>query len=246
MRTLVARTLLLAALLALPGAAPADAEPPLRALGAQGPLGDERLSNETTITRWAHPARRAVVRSAPRTSARGVARLRYFTEDARAEVYLVLASRRAGGRTWLRVRVPGRPNGRSGWVRSNALGPLHAVRTQLVVNRATAHATLYRSGRPVWRAPVGVGAPGTPTPAGRFWIRELLKASGGVYGPWAFGTSAYSTLSDWPGGGVIGIHGTNQPQLLPGRPSHGCIRVRNGDLARLVKLMPIGTPVKIL
>ena len=52
---------------------------------------------------------------------------------------------------------------------------------------------------------------------------------GGSYGPWAFGTSAYSVLSDWPGGGVIGIHGTNQPHLIPGRPSHGCVRVEIGD-----------------
>ena len=77
------------------------------------------------------------------------------------------------------------------------------------------------------------------------YIRELLPASGGVYGPWTFGTSAYSSLSDWPGGGVIGVHGTNQPGLLPGRPSHGCIRVRNDDIRRLARLMPIGTPVHI-
>jgi len=63
---------------------------------------------------------------------------------------------------------------------------------------------------------------------------------------YAFGTSAYSpTLTDWPGGGVIGIHGTNQPQLVPGRPSHGCVRVRNPDMLRLSHLMPLGTPVWI-
>jgi lipoprotein-anchoring transpeptidase ErfK/SrfK len=61
----------------------------------------------------------------------------------------------------------------------------------------------------------------------------------------AFGTSAYSVLSDWPGGGVVGIHGTNQPGLLPGRVSHGCIRVPNAKIARLARLMPIGTPVRI-
>jgi len=52
-------------------------------------------------------------------------------------------------------------------------------------------------------------------------------------------------LSDWPGGGVVGIHGTNQPQLIPGRPSHGCIRVPNAAIKRLWQLMPIGTPVRI-
>ena len=240
---LALRACLLVAVAALFGAAPAAGE--VRPLGAQGPLGDERLSNETTLTRWAHPARRAIVRSSLRRGARAVARLRYWTEDRRPEVYVALASRRAHGATWLRIRVPGRPNGRTGWVRADALGTLHAVRTQFVVDRRTAHATLYRDGKPVWHEPVGVGAPGTPTPAGRFYIREVLRASGGVYGPWAFGTSAYSSLSDWPGGGVVGVHGTDQPQLLPGRPSHGCIRVRNADIVRLVRLMPIGTPVHI-
>ena len=70
-------------------------------------------------------------------------------------------------------------------------------------------------------------------------------SSGRIYGSWAFGTSAYSALSDWPGGGVIGIHGTNQPWLIPGRPSHGCIRRRNRAIVRLVGLMSIGTPVQI-
>jgi lipoprotein-anchoring transpeptidase ErfK/SrfK len=79
---------------------------------------------------------------------------------------------------------------------------------------------------------VRIRAPSTrcsTTPAGRFYIRERLRKrrDSPIYGPWAFGTSAYSALSDWPGGGVVGIHGTNQPGLIPGRPSHGCIRVRN-------------------
>jgi lipoprotein-anchoring transpeptidase ErfK/SrfK len=44
----------------------------------------------------------------------------------------------------------------------------------------------------------------------------------------------------------VGIHGTNQPQLVPGRPSHGCIRMRNSDILRLGRLMPVGTPLRIL
>ena len=246
MKMLVVKTLLIAALTTVLAAVPAAATPSVREPGAQGPLGDERLSDEKTVTRWAHPAQRGPVRSAPRRTARRVATLTYWTEDRRAEVYLVLASRIVGDATWVQVRVPGRPNGRTGWVRREALGPLHVVTTQLVVDRRTAHATLYRDGQPIWHVPVGVGAPSTPTPAGRFYIREKLRGGGGAYGPWAFGTSAYSVLSDWPGGGVIGIHGTNQPGLLPGRPSHGCIRVRNADIQRLARIMPIGTPVHIV
>ncbi len=146
---------------------------------------------------------------------------------------------------WLKIRLPGRPNGRTGWVPATALGRLNVVRTQLVVDRRKLRATLRRDGRIVWQAPVGVGAPATPTPAGRFWVRERLRGDGGTYGPWAFGTSAYSSMRDWMFGGVVGIHGTNQPGLIPGRPSHGCIRVRNADLKRLVRLLPTGTPVRI-
>ena len=241
---LVAQTVALAALaIAVPVQLAAAAE--VRAPGAQGPLGDERLSDEQTVTRWAHPAERAAVRSDPSPGARRVARLRFFTEDRRPEVYVVLESRKADGATWLRVRLPMRPNGRTGWVRAAALGPLRVVRTQLVVDRGSLRATLFRAGRPIWSAPVGVGAAATPTPAGRFYVRERLRGFGGTYGPWAFGTSAYSILSEWPGGGVIGIHGTDRPDLLPGRVSHGCIRVPNRKIVRLARLMPIGTPIHI-
>jgi hypothetical protein len=244
MKVLVLRTVVLALVAALLSAAAAAGA--VREPGAQGPLGNERLSDETSVTRWAHAARRAPVRTAPRRGARSLTRLRYWTEDHRPEVYLVLASRRVRGTTWLHIRVPGRPNGRTGWVAADALGALHLVRTRFVVDHRTLRATLYRAGRVIWQAPVGVGAPGTPTPRGRFYIREKLRAAGGVYGPWAFGTSAYSSLSDWPGGGVVGVHGTNQPGALPARISHGCIRVRNADIERLARLMPIGTPVQIL
>ena len=206
------------------------------------------VSNERTRTRWAHAYSRSVVRVRPRRDAKRVTRLRYDTEDGYPEVYLVLARYRdARGRHWLKVRLPMRPNGRTGWVPRDALGTLHTVNTFLHVDKKRLRATLYRNGRRIWREPVGIGARGTETPSGRFYIRERLRvrSRGSLYGPLAFGTSAYSKLSDWPGGGVVGIHGTNEPELIPGRPSHGCIRVRNPDIVRLGKLMPIGTPVRI-
>jgi hypothetical protein len=227
----------------------ADAPPPLRPLDAYGPLANERLSDERRLTRYANAVARVPIRTRPNSKARQITRLRYRTEDGPLEVYPVLESRLdAIGRTWLRVRVPMRPNGRTGWVRRQTLGPLRVVRTRLRVDRRTLRAMLYRDGRRIWSSRIGVGAPGTPTPAGRFWIRTRIQVleSGTIYGPWAFGTGAYSVLSDWPGGGVVGIHGTNQPQLIPGRPSHGCIRVPNRNIRRLARLMPIGTPVQIL
>ncbi|MGI8461354.1 MAG: L,D-transpeptidase [Solirubrobacterales bacterium] len=226
--------------LAFSPAAKAEARPDLD--------GSVRLSNERTITRWANAEHRALIRKRPISSSRRITRVHSFTEDGFPEVYLLL--RRwtdPEGGSWLQVRIPMRPNGRKGWVRDSALGRSHLVRTRLEVDRKKQRATLFRSGQRIWRSRVGVGAPLTPTPAGRFWIRERIKVaeSGSSYGPWAFGTSAYSRLSEWPGGGVIGIHGTDQPNLIPGRPSHGCVRVRNGAIKRLAHRMPTGTPVRI-
>ena len=62
----------------------------------------------------------------------------------------------------------------------------------------------------------------------------------------AFGISARSAvLTDWPGGGYVGIHGTNQPGLIPGYISHGCIRMRNAAILALGRLMKVGSPVSI-
>ena len=236
---MVALLALVLALL-LPAAASAGIVP--------GASGSVRLSNEWTVTHWAHPVRKAPIRWLPNSGARLITRTHYLTEDGFPEVYPVLRRwRDATWHTWLEVRIPMRPNGRKGWVRRSALGPRYRVRTVLVVVRHELRATLYRRGHRIWRAPVGIGKPSTPTPTGHFWIREKFRTPvpGGLYGPVAFGSSDYSVLSDWPGGGIIGIHGTSEPFLIPGRPSHGCIRVQNRAVRRLWRLMPVGTPLLI-
>ena len=222
--------------------------PPLSPSAAAGSNGEVPRLDGRRFAYWAHPQQRASVRQLPSQASRPVARLHYLTEDGFPEVYPVL--RRFTDRTghrWLGIAVPMRPHGRVGWVRESVLGPLYRVRTRLMVDRMRMRAVLYRSGRRIWRSPIGVGRLATPTPAGHFWIRERFRVAdpGGPYGPRAFGTSAYSRLSDWPGGGVIGIHGTNDPGLIPDRPSSGCIRVPNRAIGRLYRLMPIGTPVKV-
>jgi len=218
-------------------------------LASASPAGAAVLSDRHTISHWAYPASEAPVRAAPAAHARSVGRLRLLTSDAQAELYLALASRQvADGSTWIRIQVPSRPNGLWGWVPATALGPLHTVDGYLRIDRRRLRATLYRGGRAIFVAPVGVGKPGTQTPGGSFWVVEKLRAIGSpVYGPYAIGTSAYApTLSEWPGGGVVGIHGTNEPQLIPGRPSHGCIRMRNSDISRLWRMIALGTPIEIV
>jgi lipoprotein-anchoring transpeptidase ErfK/SrfK len=207
-----------------------------------------RLSNETTFTRWTDAVSRARAYARPTPHSRRVGRLRLLTEDGYPEVYLLLVSEaQPDGTTWVRIRLPQRPNNVTGWVRREALGPFRVVHTRLVVDRSAQRVTLYDRGRERFRARVGVGAPGTPTPRGSFWIREKFHVAGNsLYGTRAMGTSAYSdVLTDWPGGGVIGLHGTSEPWLIPGRPSHGCVRLENRDIERLYARTPIGTPVRI-
>ena len=83
----------------------------------------------------------------------------------------------------------------------------------------------------------------------RFWIRETFKLTSrsSPYWPYAIGTSDYSTLTDWPGGGVVGIHGDfGEPQLIPGDPSHGCVRMHDADIAWLATRVQLGTPVHVI
>lgn len=214
----------------------------------QAATDDGTLSDEARVTYWAYPESSEAVRVDPSATAAKVATLRMSTELGAPEVYLVLTRKTVAGEPWLQIRVPMRPNGTTGWVPETALTDLHVTYTRLVVDLGKRRATLFESGAPIWRAPIGIGKAGTPTPRGSFYIRQRLQLNGrgGVYGAYAFGTSAYSnTLSDWPGGGVIGIHGTNQPRLIPGRVSHGCIRVRNAQIRDLRSLMGVGTPLLV-
>ncbi len=205
----------------------------------------------------APPGRDDLGRGAPRRHARVRGRcaprarsasLEAQTPEATTNIVLPLARRRdARGDLWIRVRLPALPNGLTGWVPRAALGTYGTVRTRVAVDLARRRLTLLRDGRVVLRVPVGVGAPGAPTPRGQFVVRNrLTRFSSKFYGPIALGTSARSaTLTDWPGGGYVGIHGTDRPDLIPGAVSHGCIRLRNADIVRLARELPIGTPLTI-
>jgi L,D-transpeptidase catalytic domain len=202
---------------------------------------DERVA-------WFAPVRHAVVaRTRPTPEGAGLAAIAAVTPEGTTNIVRVISQRATSAGLWVRVELAALPNGRSGWVPRSSLGGLHVVHAHLIVDRERFTATLLVDGRRVFSTQVGVGMPSSPTPAGTFYVRDRLSGFGDpFYGPLAFGTNARSAqLTDWPGGGFIGIHGTNEPQLIPGRISHGCIRMRNDDILRLGRLMPVGTPVTI-
>ncbi len=220
------------------------------ASAAEGPGGGAvaTLSNLTTLSRWAYPELAAAAHRDPSSHSPVVGHLQFLTGDGQAEVYLALRADSVGATTWVLVPLPGRPNGLAGWVPAEALGEMHTTREHLRVNRETLRAVLYRGESAIWSASVGVGRPTLPTPAGHFYVMEKLISTGSaLYGPYALGTSATApTLSEWPGGGIVGIHGTDEPQLIPGYPSHGCVRLRNSDMARLWPMIQVGTPIEIV
>ena len=236
-----------------PGAAPVDpgeqaaALPgvPKSAIAIGPPVARARHAGETT---WAAVRRDVLARREPSPSAPAAVVLRAQTPEATTNIVPVLARHRTGrGELWVRVRLPALPNGTTGWVPRGALGAYGTARTRLVIDLAQRRATVLRDGRPVLRVPVGIGAPDAPTPRGEFVIRNrLTRFKSAFYGPIALGTSARSaTLTDWPGGGYIGIHGTNEPDLIPGAVSHGCIRLRNADMLRLARIVAVGSSLTI-
>jgi hypothetical protein len=219
---------------------------PIRPAFTPGHL--EPLVSSRFLSRWATVRRAADARRRPDRRSAVVGSVPRRTPEGTVNIVRVLGNQSdARGRPWVRVALATLPNGRTGWVPREALGGYGTVMTRLVVDRERLTLTLFDEGQAVFHARVGVGTRRWPTPRGRFYIRNrLTRYAGATYGPLAFGTSARATgLTDWPDGGFIGIHGTDRPQLIPGRISHGCIRMRNADIVALDKRMPVGTPLTI-
>lgn len=150
---------------------------------------------------------------------------------------------------WLEVYLPERPNEITGWISQDDV-TIATDADHIVVALGARQVTLYRDGAPVYKAPVAVGSPDSPTPMGHFFVTEVLKLTdpGDAYGPYALGLSGFSnTYYSFDGGpGQIAIHGTNQPQVIGGYASHGCVRLTNPDITTLATQVPAGTPVDIV
>ena len=200
------------------------------------------------LAHWAPVVSDVIARKSPSRLAPAVAPVTTVTGDGTQNILLILAQTNVSAtQTWFEVRLAMLPNNTTGWVPRSALGTIYMVNTHLYINKETFTATLKRNGVPIFTTRVGVGEPYWPTPSGQFYIRDkLTNFKNPFYGPIAFGTSARSAvLTEWPGGGFVGVHGTNEPNLIPGQISHGCIRMLNTAIVRLAGLMSVGTPVTV-
>ena len=167
-------------------------------------------------------------------------------------VLLVLDSRMYKGKAWLRVALPTRPNGSSGWIREDFVR-LSQTQWRVTVNRAAHTVTVYRDGRKQRSFMAVIGTSATPTPRGLYAIYEKLPQPDpkGFLGPWALHLTAFSdVLFNYGGGpGRVAIHGRDGSSLadpLGSSASHGCVRVDDVNIIWMAHVIPLGTPVQIV
>jgi lipoprotein-anchoring transpeptidase ErfK/SrfK len=189
---------------------------------------------------------KVVARSAPNPGAARVLVLKQFRPDFRQqEVLAVGATVGTDGQLWYRLSLPMRPNNTTGWVAARQL-ELHHVANRILINIEKRRLQVLRGNDVLYTTTVAVGRPGMETPTGHYYVQVRFHPDDTFLGVFAFETSAYSRLTDWPGGGVVGIHGTSMPQLLGQAVSHGCVRMSNEAALVLKRLVPLGTPITIV
>jgi lipoprotein-anchoring transpeptidase ErfK/SrfK len=152
---------------------------------------------------------------------------------------------REGGE-WLRVQLPVRPNGSTGWIDAADVG-LEERTQRIVVDLSARKLWHFVDGEVRHTFSVGVGTSTYPTTPGRFSVWAFVEYAdpSGPYGTFALGLSGFSdVITDWPGGGRMAIHGTPDVGDRGAAVSHGCVRVFNADLEAL-RDVPLGTPVVI-
>jgi lipoprotein-anchoring transpeptidase ErfK/SrfK len=194
--------------------------------------------------------RNVVVRKAPNARAPAVAMVSARTPLTGSAMVLPVLQRALGpaGARWLRVRLPSRPNGATGWLPADA-GSLSGTYWEIVVHRGARRAVVLENAAVRASFPVVVGKPSTPTPLGTFFVVEKLRLAAGVTeGPWALATSAYSdVLREYAGGpGEVALHGVvGFTAPLGTFSSHGCIRFANAAITWIAHHVGRGTPVVI-
>ena len=167
------------------------------------------------------------------------------------QVLLVLGSADHGGREWVRVLLPIRPNGTTAWIPRNDVQLLHTS-YWITVDKRARTVSVYGNGKRLHRFHAVIGKPATPTPDGLAAIYEIDPQPDptGFLGPWALPLTVFSNVLRSFGGGPgrVAIHGRDGASLhdpLGSARSHGCIRINNDPITWMAHHIPQGTPVQI-
>ena len=103
--------------------------------------------------------------------------------------------------------------------------------------------------RPSPATTIGVGTSDTPTPAATYYTWVLLAPTNSGYGQYAYGLSGFSdVLDEFAGGDArLGIHGTDDESSIGRNVSHGCIRITDETVIKMVEelQLPLGVPVTV-
>jgi lipoprotein-anchoring transpeptidase ErfK/SrfK len=178
----------------------------------------------------------------------GLLQARRPITEARTMLPVFGHKRSSDGRRWLHVGIPGRPNGRTGWISSGS-AVVTVTYWRVVVDTSARLVSVYRHGRLIRVFTAIVGKPSTPTPLGNFFVEESIKLGPrGIGGPYALALSARSNVfQEFEGGpGQIALHGLmNVGGTLGTAASHGCVRLGNGSMGWLVRRVGPGAPVTI-
>ncbi len=187
-----------------------------------------------------------IARAAPHARAAALRRVARERPITGAQTVLPVLGRAAGG--WLRVRLPGRPNGATGWISTRGT-VLTRTAWHVVVDTGARRVRVFRSGRIVRTFRAVVGKPSTPTPLGTFFVEEAVRIPpGGAGGPFALALSARSNvLQEFDGGpGQIALHGVAYIGGVPGTAvSHGCVRLDSAAITWLAGRIGAGVPVTV-
>lgn len=163
-----------------------------------------------------------------------------ITPKQLGDTWLPVIATQAG---WSQVLLPSRPNGSTGW-----------VKTEQVVQRQTPYVVrvhvgsrqleLIRDGDVVGSWSVAVGAPGTPTPTGRTFLLGSIVDTEQSFSPLILPLGSHSdTLDSYGGGpGTVALHGWPDASVFGTAISHGCVRVPADALVQL-RQVPLGTLV---
>ena len=118
----------------------------------------------------------------------------------------------------------------------------------VLVSIADRKLALLEGGKVVKLYRVAVGAEASPSPSGEFEIVNRITNPTYYHPHVVIPASEESPIGTrWVGLSRrgYGIHGTNEPRSIGRAASHGCIRMKNGDMAQFFELVRIGDQVEI-
>ena len=172
---------------------------------------------------------RSPCRAGPRDGARAGASAACRRRRTTRRVVLVDEVREVDGVPWYRVWLAVPPNESRGWVRDGQMA-FYTTASKIVIDlsRARAHGVSPR--RAHAHVPRRGGTP-RPRDAHRALLRHPEAAATGPERRLRRAPARHQRhqpkLNGWPDGGLVAIHGTNEPWLIGKAVSHGCVRMTN-------------------